>query len=161
MTAIQKVEQELNAKFTAFLKANVIDAPNKVTYDAFLEDKMLIIAVIRAGIPFTLFEIIQTITPFSESDWAVILDVSTKSLQRYKAADNHHFKSSHSEKIIEIAEVTKVGLDVFGNADKLKLWLNTPNFALGNLKPIELLRNSYGKELVMSELIRINHGILV
>ena len=67
----------------------------------------------------------------------------------------------HSEKIIEIAEVTKIGLDVFGNLEKLKLWLNTPNFALGNLKPIELLNDSYGKEMVIGELTRINHGILV
>jgi len=71
------------------------------------------------------------------------------------------FKSIHSEKIIEVAEVTKIGLDVFGNMDKFKLWLNTPNFALGRLKPIDLLKDSYGKELVISELISINHGILV
>ncbi|MCC6451300.1 MAG: DUF2384 domain-containing protein, partial [Acidobacteria bacterium] len=34
-------------------------------------------------------------------------------------------------------------------------------FALGNVKPVELLRDSYGKELVMGELNRIAHGILV
>lgn len=60
-----------------------------------------------------------------------------------------------------MAEVTKVGLDVFGNIEKLKLWLNTPSYALGNLKPIELLKDSYGKEMVISELNRINHGIFV
>ena len=48
------------------------------------------------------------------------------------------------EKIIEIAEVTKVGLDVFGNVEKLKLWLDTPSYALGKLKPIKLLKDSYG-----------------
>jgi putative toxin-antitoxin system antitoxin component (TIGR02293 family) len=54
-----------------------------------------------------------------------------------------------------------VGLDVFGEMDKLKLWLNTPNYSLGNFKPIELLKYSYGKELVIGELTRINHGIFV
>lgn len=63
--------------------------------------------------------------------------------------------------VIEIAEVTKIGLEVFGDMDKLKLWLDTPNFALGKSKPIELLKDSYGKELVLSELIKINYGILV
>ena len=53
-------------------------------------------------------------------------------------------KTFHSEKIIEIAEVTKVGLDVFGNVEKLKLWLDTPSYALGKLKQIELLKYSYG-----------------
>ncbi len=60
-----------------------------------------------------------------------------------------------------MAEVTKVGLDVFEDMEKFKRWLETPNFSLGNLKPIELLKDSYGKELVMGELTRINYGILV
>ena len=54
-----------------------------------------------------------------------------------------------------------MGLDVFGNVEKLKLWLNTPSFALGKLKPIELLKDSYGKEMVISELHRMNYGIFV
>ena len=50
---------------------------------------------------------------------------------------------------------------LFGEMEKFKLWLDTPNFSLGNLKPMELLKDSYGKELVISELTRINYGILV
>ena len=60
-----------------------------------------------------------------------------------------------------MAEVTKVGLDVFGHMEKLKVWLHTPNYALGNVKPMELLKDSYGKELVIAELTLINHGIFV
>lgn len=60
-----------------------------------------------------------------------------------------------------MAEVTNIGMDVFGSMEKYKLWLNTPNFSLGGLKPIELLQDSNGKEMVVSELTRINHGILV
>ena len=134
---------------------------NPVTYTQFLANRMLIIAAIRSGIPYSLFDLIQYVTPFTEADWANFLDISTKSLQRYKASPKHHFKPIHSEKIIEIAEVTNTGLEVFGSMEKLRLWLNTPNFALGNQKPMELLKDSYGKELVMSELIHINHGILV
>lgn len=60
-----------------------------------------------------------------------------------------------------MAEVTNAGKEVFGDIDKFKLWLDTPNFSLGNLKPMDLLKDSYGKELVISELTRINYGILV
>lgn len=161
-----RIEKQLDKKITSFLRdARLQEFKNEsklnVSYNDFLANKMLIIAAIRAGIPYSLFNLIQLYTPFSDSDWADFLDISTKSLQRYKTNTDHHFKSIHSEKIIEMAEVTKVGLDVFGDMEKLKLWLNTPSFALGNLKPIELLKDSYGKELVISELIRINHGILV
>lgn len=160
------IESKLNKEITMFLKQTRnkeynIEVNRTITYEDFLTNKMLIIIAIRAGIPYSLFDLIQYYTPFTENDWANFLDISTKSLQRYKASSEHHFKPIHSEKIIEMAEVTKIGLDVFGNMDKLKLWLNTPNYALSNLKPIELLKDSYGKELVITELIHINHGILV
>jgi putative toxin-antitoxin system antitoxin component (TIGR02293 family) len=161
-TTLEKIEGKLNKEIASFFKANKIKVGNRqVTYEMFLEDKMLIIVAIRTGIPYALFDLIQNYTPFSESDWANFLDISTKSLQRYRSSTKHHFRPIHSEKIIEMAEVTKVGLDVFGGTDKLKLWLNTPSFALGKLKPIELLKDSYGKEMVIAELNRINHGILV
>ena len=161
-TTIEKIEGRLDKEIASFFKTSKISVRNKqVTYEKFLEDKMLIIVAIRTGIPYSLFDLIQNYTPFSENDWANFLDISKKSLHRYRTSPEHHFKPIHSEKIIEMAEVTKVGLDVFGNIEKLKLWLNTPSYALGKLKPIELLKDSYGKEMVISELNRINHGILV
>ena len=132
----------------------------KVTYAELLSDKMLIIAAIRIGIPYSLFELILKYTPFSEADWASFLNISTKSLQRYEQNRRYHFKPLQSEKIIELAEVTRLGLDVFGNMEKFRLWLDAPNYALGNMKPVELLRDSYGKEMVVAELNRINYGIL-
>lgn len=126
-----------------------------------LNDKLMLIKAIRVGIPFTLYNEIKNITPFSDDDWAGILNVSTKSLQRYKQEKDFLFKPIHSEKIIEIAEVSLLGNQVFGDSSKFKLWLNTPSYALGNMLPIELLKDSYGKEMVLSELHRIDHGIFV
>jgi putative toxin-antitoxin system antitoxin component (TIGR02293 family) len=103
--------------------------------------------------------LIQQQTPFSEQEWANLLNLSSKSLQRYKTS-TATFKPIHSEKIIEIAEVNQAGLEVFGDMEKFRLWLQTPNFALGNMKPVELLQDSYGKEMVLAELVRINYGIL-
>ena len=161
-TSKARIDQEL-ASFLRNPRVNDVFAERTkdVSYDEFLSNKMLIIAAIRAGVPYSLFNLIQQQAPFSEEDWADFLDISTKSLHRYKTSDDYYFKSIHSEKIMEMAEVTQVGMDVFGSMDKLKLWLHTPNFALGKLKPLELLKDSYEKELVISELVRINHGILV
>jgi putative toxin-antitoxin system antitoxin component (TIGR02293 family) len=159
---IEKLNQEIAFYFRQSSFENFpIEISKNITYEEFLTSKILIIIAIRAGIPYSLFDLIQDYTPFTDQDWAKFLDISTKSLHRYKMTSSYLFKSIHSEKIIEVAEVTKIGLDVFGNMDKFKLWLNTPNFALGRLKPIDLLKDSYGKELVISELISINHGILV
>ena len=125
----------------------------------FINNKLLLIKSIRTGLSYPFFHEIKNITPFSDEDWADILNVSTKSLQRYKQESNFLFKPIHSEKIIEIAEVSLLGNEVFEDAAQFKLWLQTPNYALGNMQPLELLRDSYGKEMVMAELHRIDHGI--
>lgn len=58
-------------------------------------------------------------------------------------------------------EVIEMGLDVFGSTEKFQLWLNTPNLALGSQIPMQLLCDSNGNERVISELVRINYGLLV
>jgi len=166
MTSSEKaITVKLNQEVTSMLKRSsrykqFASPKKKFTYADLFSDQMLMIDVIREGVPYSFFNLIQHYTPFSETDWANFLDLSTKSLQRYKQASKL-FKPSQSEKIIEMAEVTNVGLDVFGEMDKFKLWLDTPNFSLGNLRPIELLTDSYGKEMVIGELTRIDQGILV
>ncbi len=157
---VEKLNEEISKVIKNSGKSKyLIPSESEITYSDFLKSKLMIVHVIRAGVPYSLFARIQEYTPFSEKDWSDFLDISTKSLQRYKQSPKK-FKPIQSEKIIEMAEVTNVGLDVFGDMDKFKLWLNTPGFALGNIKPIDLLRDSYGKEMVMGELTRINYGIL-
>lgn len=160
ITITKKLDQEISTIFKrSRLDKKFLASKKNLTYSNFLENKMLMILLIREGIPYSFFNLIQDYAPFSENDWANFLEISTKSLQRYKQSSKS-FRPVQSEKIIELAEVTNVGVDVFGNMKKFKLWLDTPNFSLGQLKPIELLKDSYGKEMVIGELTRINHGIL-
>lgn len=158
------LEKKLDKEISAFVWSTVkpgrsVKERRKVTYREFLSDKMLIISSIRSGIPYSLFALIKDVTPFTEDDWAEILNMSTKSLFRYKQAARQ-FKPLQSEKIVEMAEITESGREVFGDMEKFRLWLDTPNFSLGKMKPLDLLKDSYGKELVLSELARISHGIL-
>ena len=153
------IEQKLDKEISTLFKPK-FENKRKLTYSEFLSDKMLIISVIKSGVPYSLFNLIKDVTPFTENDWAKFLNISTKTLHRCKK-DSKQFKPLQSEKIIEMAEVTNIGRETFGEVEKFKLWLDTPNYSLGNLKPMELLGDSYGKELVIGELTRINHGILV
>lgn len=154
------LDKEIGAIFQRIKKKKKISlTDSNISYSDLFQNKLLIIYLIREGIPYSLFNLIQINTPFSEKDWADILDISTKSLLRYKQNDST-FKLTQSEKIMEMAEVTDLGLDVFGDMDKFKLWLDTPNFALGKVKPVELLKDSFGKEMIVGELTRINYGIL-
>ena len=130
----------------------------KRTFMDYLGDNLLMVEVIRKGIPYSVFAEIEKLYPFTKRDWEEVLDLNMRSILRYKA-QGKLFKSIHSEKIIELGEIFVLGKEVFGEGDKFRLWLQTNNFALGNKKPIELLRDSYGQELVVNELRRIEHGI--
>jgi uncharacterized protein (DUF2384 family) len=55
--------------------------------------------------------------------------------------------------------VTQFGVEVFGDMDTLRIWLRTPSFVLGRMTPIALLGYSFGRQLVMTELVHIEHGI--
>ena len=54
----------------------------------------------------------------------------------------------------------KKGAEVFGNEPKFDLWLNTENLALGNIKPKSLFDSTFGINLLIDELTRIEHGVL-
>lgn len=158
------VEQKLDREVAALLRSSAKKASSgqrrNVTYSSLLSDRVSMIKIIGEGVPYSLFSLIQTLAPFSEADWAKLLDLSTKSLHRYKQTSKR-FRPLQSEKIIEMAEVTNIGTGVFGNVERFKDWLDTPNIALGNVRPIELLKDSYGKEMIVDELTRIEHGIFV
>jgi len=158
MTKEEVKEKKLEKAFISH-----VSKLSKEDYDIsmidFLSNRLLMIKVIEEGIPFQLFDKIYELSPFPINYWSEVLHLSLKSLQRYRQS-LRQFDPIHSEKIIEIAEVIETGKNVFGSNDKFKLWLETPNFALGKSRPMDLLKYSYGKEMVLTELGRIEHGIL-
>ncbi len=127
-------------------------------FQILLNDKLKVVAAIQDGLPNSYYKELLIHMPLTESRWASILNVSIKSLRRYNEGD-HIFKPIHSEKLIEMTEVTLQGLETFGDQSKLNLWLNTPSMAFEGITPVDLLSDSYGKDLVMEELIKIDHGI--
>jgi len=68
------------------------------------------------------------------------------------------FKPPVTEKVLEIQEVYQNGLNTFG--ESFYSWMDTTNVALGNVKPKELLVNSFGVRLLLDEIGRMEHGIL-
>lgn len=126
----------------------------------FFTDTFAIMQVIKNGVSQELFSLIGAWVPFSEETWARLLGISTKSLQRY-AKSKTTFKKLQSEKIIEVAEVAYLGLDIFGDRQNFWYWLDTPTLGFGGRKPVELLEDSYGKELLLGTLIRMDHGIFI
>ena len=133
----------------------------KPTYRAFLDDKYVLAIAVKRGIPKNLFMEIAQFSKLDDEQWSKSLGINVRTFQRHKKAEKHTFNPNHSERIFDIAEVFNEGIEVFDSLDDFKEWLNSPSIPLGNNKPIEMLDSSYGKELVMEELSRIEHGIFV
>jgi putative toxin-antitoxin system antitoxin component (TIGR02293 family) len=80
-------------------------------------------------------------------------------MQRYKK-EKATFGNIHSEKILQLTLLFKLGVEVFDTKEQFNVWLETDNVALGKIKPKELLDNSFGIDMIKDELLRIEHGVL-
>ncbi|SKB39460.1 putative toxin-antitoxin system antitoxin component, TIGR02293 family [Salegentibacter holothuriorum] len=88
---------------------------------------------------------------------AKLIHVSERTLQRYSPEKTMDINSS--ERLIELTRLFHKGIDVFNEKEKFIAWLDRPNKSLANSKPIGLIETSMGIDLVMDELLRIEHGV--
>ncbi len=133
---------------------------NSVGYSA-IDDRgvLSIIDSVNRGVHFTTFETIVKKYSFTLQNWADFLHISMKTLSRYQK-DKKTFDALQSERIMQIEILYSKGVEVFGDKENFSTWLETENLALGNLIPRDLLNTSFGIQLLMDELTRIEHGVL-
>lgn len=118
--------------------------------------------IIQAGLPYTLFAIIRDRSVLSEREWSHILDISEKTLSRYaKEGPEFRFRRYQSEKILDVAQVTDLGLAFFDSPEAFRQWLETPNYQFRDRKPLDMLSDTHGSALICDELSRMEHGIFV
>ncbi|MEX1123469.1 MAG: MbcA/ParS/Xre antitoxin family protein, partial [Balneolales bacterium] len=96
--------------------------------------------------------------PFNLNDWARILSLSDRSLQRYQKS-GAHFSMAVSEKLLLIGYLFNRGHSVFNDSDRFFSWLQKPSVPLGGQTPLSLLDSIFGIDLILDELGRIEHGI--
>jgi putative toxin-antitoxin system antitoxin component (TIGR02293 family) len=64
-----------------------------------------------------------------------------------------------TEKVLELAAFIKRGIDVIGTEDAFKEWVHSPIIALGNRKPIDFLDTTFGIQMVLKVLGRLEQGV--
>lgn len=96
---------------------------------------------------------ILILTKFTVVDFIDLIPIS---IDTYKRKDT--FSPEVTEKVLEIEEVYRRGLEVFGSS--FYLWMDAPNISLGGVTPKSLLKNSFGIRLLLDEIGRMEHGIL-
>ena len=122
-------------------------------------DIFKLINATREGVNYDTFDRLSGSFPLSSADWSRILNVSERTIQRYKR-EKKKFDSIHTERLLLIMLLFNKGTEVFGNTTNFISWINSKNISLGGIAPISLLDNSFGINMVKDELVKIEHGIL-
>ena len=104
------------------------------------------------------FKKIADKVPFTQAEWAAILHVSERTLQRY-AKSNSSFAPINAERAMQIATVIKEGIITFGNAELFYNWIKRNPYMLGGNLSFESLTSNEGIQKILTQLGRIQHGI--
>jgi putative toxin-antitoxin system antitoxin component (TIGR02293 family) len=107
---------------------------------------------------FSEFKKIANKAPFTQAEWASILHISERTLQRY-AKSNSHFAPINAERAVQIAKILEQGELTFGNTNKFYQWLKGNPYMLEGDLSLDSLSTFDGIEKVLTQLGRIQHGI--
>ncbi len=105
------------------------------------------------------FKKIADKVPFTQKEWADILHISERTLQRY-AKENGNFNFNVADRILQIDKVIKRGIEVFGNLDKFINWIRDNPYMLEGRLSVQSLASFEGINKILTQLGRIEHGIL-
>jgi putative toxin-antitoxin system antitoxin component (TIGR02293 family) len=104
------------------------------------------------------FKKISDKAPFTQAEWAAILHVSERTLQRY-AKSNGVFAAINAERAMQVAQVLQKAKEVFGDITKFYHWIKREPYMLeGNLS-MQSLSTHDGINKVLTQLGRIEHGL--
>lgn len=106
------------------------------------------------------FEKLASKVPFTQKEWATILHLSEKTLQRY-SKDNTSFEGIYVDRILQIEELIILGLEAFSDANAFYDWLKKDKPVLGELLTFDSLKSTYGIGLLRNQVGRILHTVYI
>ena len=104
------------------------------------------------------FKKIADKVPFTQSEWAAILHLSERTLQRY-AKNNGSFEGIYTDRILQLQELIDIGLSTFTSPDNFYQWLKKDKLVMGQILNFQSLASSRGIQETIHQLVRIQQGI--
>jgi uncharacterized protein (DUF2384 family) len=111
-----------------------------------------------ADFPYSKFAKIAAKIPFTQKEWAGILHLSEKTLQRY-AKDNKSFEGIYVDRILQLDQLINLGLESFTDADAFYRWLKREKKVLGQTLNFESLYTTQGIQDITDQIGRIQYGV--
>jgi putative toxin-antitoxin system antitoxin component (TIGR02293 family) len=118
-------------------------------------DSMQVITLIRNGVSGDSIIRLADLISIPKNDVYNLLNLKARTAQRQVSKNLDADKSGH---LMQITRILQRCVEVFEDLEKAKRWLKSPNYALGNQIPLNLLDTTEGIELVRDTLTRIEYG---
>ncbi len=116
-----------------------------------------LIALTREGIKKSSLHSLAGYLGISMETMSRLLHSSYRNIQR--KADSSLLDTLKTEKVLELAALTQRGIAVTGGRKAFIEWLHSPLAALGHKTPLDFLDTSFGIQLVLKILGRLEQGV--
>ena len=128
-------------------------------YEKHLDDPFWMVEEAATGVPASALMDLIDMTHLNKSFIAGMLNLSTKTIDRYLKGDKL-LNPSSGELMLKLLSLYKQGEKIFGSTGEFQNWIEKPAYGLANKIPKELMQTSSGIDLIRNELIRIAYGDL-
>ncbi|MDZ4793378.1 MAG: antitoxin Xre/MbcA/ParS toxin-binding domain-containing protein [Bacteroidota bacterium] len=116
-----------------------------------------LIAITREGIKKSTLKYLAEHLGISMEIMSRLLHTSHRNIQRKDEAEL--LDTLKTEKVLELASFAQRGIEVIGNKAAFIEWIHSPLMALGNKTPLDYLDTSFGIQMVLKVLGRLEQGI--
>ena len=107
---------------------------------------------------FKKFKKLTDLMPFTQSEWASMLHLSERTLQRY-AKSNASFEAIYTDRILLLQKMIRLGLETFVSAEVFYQWLKKEKQVMGHSIGFSSLLSEKGIQEIIDQIERIQYGI--
>lgn len=115
-------------------------------------------AMTREGMPVGTLPVLAEELSIERKTLARVVGISDRTLSR-RIASASRLSAEESDRTVRLARVIALAKETLGSSRKASLWLQTPNRALEEQQPLDLLDTDAGVRSVETVLGRIAYGI--
>lgn len=112
---------------------------------------------VRSGLPFSALVALTKQLDISPQQFTAVFGIPPRTVARRKEA--RYLNPQESDRLYRVARAVSQAVEVLGSIEKARVWLKTPNRALGSEIPLDLLDTEIGARQIEEVLLRLNYGI--
>ncbi len=122
-----------------------------------VSNNMDLIALSRHGVRKSSLKSLSRYLGITMDKMSKLLHTSHRNIQRKD--EDELLDTLKTEKVLELAAFIKRGIDVTGSEDAFREWLHSSILAFGNRKPIDFLDTTFGIQMALKVLGRLEQGV--